>query len=166
MTRIILICLMVIGGATTATAQQVISIPTDSDQTNPAPTEYDAEGNPILPDAAAKIIFTTNERPVWVDIKGKTLTLRGLDKISGFTKTFEAEIGQVVEYRRLKITVDVCYTRPAEAPPESSAYIQIEDSKFDPPDNIAFSGWMFASSPALSAMDHPRYDIWILNCKG
>ncbi|MCI4665209.1 MAG: DUF2155 domain-containing protein [Neomegalonema sp.] len=97
-------------------------------------------------------------------IPGVQVTLRGIDKLTGELKTIEAPAPGKVTLWRLEITVAACFRRPAERAPESSAFLQIEDTKTAPATRL-FSGWMFASSPALSAMDHPRYDVWVLNCK-
>lgn len=87
--------------------------------------------------------------------------LRGLDKFSGLTTTFEAPVGAAVGYARLSITVRACRVR-ADDPDDATAYVEIVDLK--PPAAVAFRGWMVASSPAVSALDHPRYDVWVLSC--
>lgn len=99
-----------------------------------------------------------------VSIPGVAVTLRGLDKLSGRVETIEGLVGDVVMYERLEINVKACYSRSAARAPEASVFMQIYDTKYDPA-RRSFSGWMFASSPALSAMDHPRYDVWVLSCK-
>ena len=95
---------------------------------------------------------------------GTAVQLRGLDKLTGRVETIDAVVGQVAMYERLQLDVKACYARTASRAPESSVFLQILDTKDEPP-QVAFSGWMFASSPALSAMDHPRYDVWVLSCK-
>ena len=96
-------------------------------------------------------------------LTGTSVKLRGLDKLTGQVETIEAPVGQIAIYERLQLDVKACYARTAARAPESSVFLQILDTKDDPP-RLAFSGWMFASSPALSAMDHPRYDVWVLSC--
>lgn len=98
-----------------------------------------------------------------VSVPGERVTLRGLDKLTGRYETLEGAVGETIRYERLDIAVRACYARPARRAPESTVFMQIADTKEDPP-IMAFSGWMFASSPALSAMDHPRYDVWVLSC--
>ncbi|MEO1330694.1 MAG: DUF2155 domain-containing protein, partial [Pseudomonadota bacterium] len=97
-------------------------------------------------------------------VAGSRVELRGLDKLTGDVATFEAPVGGDVAFDRLRIEVKACFSRPAARAPESSVFLQIFDTKPEP-DAMSFSGWMFASSPALSAMDHPRYDVWVLSCK-
>src|SRR5689334_14299266 len=91
--------------------------------------------------------------------------LGGLDKIAARTARFEANIGEQVFYNTLIVTARTCKTRPPEEPPESAAYIDIQERKPDGTTANIFSGWMFASSPALNALEHPIYDIWVISCK-
>ena len=106
----------------------------------------------------------TSEAPqAATSLKGKHVTLRGIDKLTGDVKTVEAEAPGLAQMWRMEIKVAACFKRPAERAPESSAFLQIYDTKPQPYEQL-FSGWMFASSPALSAMDHPRYDVWVINC--
>jgi len=65
----------------------------------------------------------------------------------------------------LEITVRRCYKAPPEEPPEAAAFLEIVDVRPDSPEVLLFSGWMFASSPAVSALEHPVYDVWVLSCK-
>ena len=93
------------------------------------------------------------------------VVLGGLDKIAARTARFEADINQQVFYNTLIVTARICKTRPPEEPPESAAYIDIQERKPDGTTANIFSGWMFASSPALNALEHPVYDIWVISCK-
>lgn len=89
--------------------------------------------------------------------------LRGLDKVSGRVTDVRAEVGKAVRYERLTILVEECREPPAEETEDAFVFLRIRDDKTS--DKIIFSGWMFASSPALSAMDHARYDLWALSCE-
>lgn len=93
------------------------------------------------------------------------VVLGGLDKIAARTAKFEADINQQVFYNTLIITAHVCKTRPPEEPPESTAFLDILERKPDGTTQKIFSGWMFASSPALNALEHPVYDVWVISCK-
>lgn len=86
--------------------------------------------------------------------------LRALDKITGETTDFTLNRGQQAEYGQLKILLGEC--RYPESNPNSDAFalLEIRDSRQQP----VFVGWMVASSPALNALDHPRYDVWVLRC--
>jgi hypothetical protein len=92
--------------------------------------------------------------------------LQGLDKVTGRVSRFPAPIGQVVKFGNLEITASACSKHPPEATPEAAAFLTIREAKPGQPDKEPiFTGWMFASSPALNALEHPVYDVWVLDCK-
>jgi len=93
-----------------------------------------------------------------------TVVLRGLDKITSRVSTFEALVGEPVEFGPLVIVARHCDKRPPEETPESAAFLEIDDRKLGQLPVRLFTGWMFASSPALSALEHPVYDLWVLDC--
>ncbi|HMA51181.1 MAG TPA: DUF2155 domain-containing protein [Magnetospirillaceae bacterium] len=90
--------------------------------------------------------------------------LQGMDKVSGRIVKFEAPVGQSVRFGTLEIIVRTCRKHPPEDPPESAAFIDIWEIKTGEAAASLFRGWMFASSPALSALEHPVYDIWVADC--
>jgi hypothetical protein len=90
--------------------------------------------------------------------------LRGLDKVTARISTIEVPIGHAARFGTLEITVRTCDKRPPEEPPESAAFLDIWEIRQEQPAAHLFRGWMFASSPALSAMEHPVYDVWVLDC--
>ncbi len=91
--------------------------------------------------------------------------LQGLNKITARVSTIEAPLERPVRFGTLEITVRTCHKAPPEKPPESAAYLDIRDLKPGERPTELFLGWMFASSPALSALEHPVYDIWVLDCR-
>ncbi len=91
--------------------------------------------------------------------------LQGLDKITARISTIKAPIGQAVRFGALEITVRACDKRPPEEPPESAAYMEIREIRPGEPPARVFAGWMFASSPALSALEHPVYDVSVVDCQ-
>jgi hypothetical protein len=91
--------------------------------------------------------------------------LQGLDKVTARVSTFNASIGAIIKFGTLEIVVRKCDKRPPEETPESAAFIDVWDVRPDEVIVSVFRGWMFASSPALAAMEHPVYDVWILDCK-
>lgn len=92
--------------------------------------------------------------------------LRSLDKITARTATFEAAVGEVVKFGSLYIKVQSCKKSSPIESPEAASFLQIWENDTDEEPEWIFSGWMFASSPALSAMDHAIYDVWVLDCIG
>lgn len=89
--------------------------------------------------------------------------LRGLDKFSGLSSAIEAVVGAPVAFERLTITVRACLTGPGAAPADAAVWLEIVD--LQAPAAPVFAGWMLASSPAMSALDHPRYDVWAVSCR-
>jgi len=91
--------------------------------------------------------------------------LQGLDKTTARISTFEAPVDQAVRFGSLEVMARRCHKTPPEEPPESAAFLEIVDQRPDTDAVTVFTGWMFASSPALSAMEHPVYDVWVIDCK-
>ena len=90
--------------------------------------------------------------------------LQGLDKITARISTFHAPIGEPVMFGSLEITARTCHKTPPEEPPERTVFLEIVDARPDSPRRELFTGWMFASSPAVSALEHPVYDVWVIDC--
>ncbi len=100
----------------------------------------------------------TPEIPVQI---ASSALLRGLDKVSGDVTDLEITAGETVRLGRLSVTMQEC-RYPADNPSgDAFAYLKIDHASREDP---AFEGWMIASSPALSAMDDPRYDVWVIRC--
>lgn len=91
-------------------------------------------------------------------------TLNALDKITARVSKLEAEINKPVTFGSLEITVKHCESTPPEEAPETKAFLEVRDTKVKDGNPLIFSGWMFASSPALSAVEHPVYDVWVISC--
>ncbi|MDP7549278.1 MAG: DUF2155 domain-containing protein [Alphaproteobacteria bacterium] len=91
--------------------------------------------------------------------------LRGLDKITARITTFEAPLEQETSFGTLRILAHTCRKRPPEETPEVAVFLEIEEERPGVEGRLPlFSGWMFASSPALSALEHPVYDVWVIDC--
>jgi hypothetical protein len=91
--------------------------------------------------------------------------LQALDKVTARVTLLEAKLGDTVRTGTLEIIARACDKRPPEEAPESAAFLDIWEQRPGEPVHGVFRGWMFASSPALSAMEHPVYDVWVLDCK-
>jgi len=114
--------------------------------------------------AAAAPSGNANLRPI-PDGPGKRVAeLQGLDKVTARTQRFEAPVGESTRFGTLEITVGDCLVNVPEAPPESVAYLTIVDHKPGQAEEKLFAGWMFASTPSLSALDHGVYDVRVLSC--
>ena len=90
--------------------------------------------------------------------------LKALDKITARVSSLEAPLDVPLTFGMLRITVQACRKRPPEEPPESAAFLTVVERRPDTPPTRLFRGWMFASSPALSALEHPVYDVWVIDC--
>lgn len=99
------------------------------------------------------------------DISYTQVVLRGLDKITGRLSTMTVNVGEKTTFGALDVYARVCYAHPPEETPENAAFLEIVENKEDGQLKL-FSGWMFSSSPALSAMDHAVYDVWVMKCQG
>ena len=89
--------------------------------------------------------------------------LEGLDKVTARVQQLEVSLGQPTRFGTLEITLQACFTSPPNETPEAAAFLQIDDLDLNRKDRI-FSGWMFASSPSLHALEHPVYDVWLTGC--
>lgn len=93
-------------------------------------------------------------------------TLAGLDKITGRITRFDVYIDETVLFGALEITPRACYDRPAkDTLQRTSVFLEVDQRSLDGTAKRIFTGWMFADSPALSAVDHPVYDVWLIECK-
>ena len=99
-------------------------------------------------------------------IKHPTAVFAGLDKITGRIISFEVAIGETVQFGSLQITPRVCFSRPTTEAPRTDAFAEVDEVETDKTLRRIFSGWMFADSPGLHAVEHPVYDIWLTDCKG
>lgn len=97
----------------------------------------------------------------------QTVVLRTVDKLSARTHTFDIPVDKTVKFgNSLFIKVRACRKSSPLDKPESAAFLQVWERKpSEEASNWIFSGWMFASNPSLSAMDHPVYDVWVIECK-
>jgi len=95
----------------------------------------------------------------------RTTVLQGLDKVTARVSTIDASIGATVRFGTLEIIARHCDKRPPEETPESAAFLDIAEIRPAQAAVTLFRGWMFASSPAISALEHPVYDVWVIDCR-
>lgn len=89
----------------------------------------------------------------------------GLDKITGRITNFDVYINETVQFGALQLTPRACYTRPATETQRTSVFLEVDQVSLKGGTQRMFTGWMFADSPALNAIDHPVYDIWLVDCR-
>jgi hypothetical protein len=111
--------------------------------------------------AAAALLPASSARADFMD----TAVLQGLDKVTARVSRIEVPVGGgTVTFGALEISADACYKRPPEETPESAAFLRIAEQRSGETPETIFSGWMFASSPALSALENAVYDVWVIDC--
>jgi hypothetical protein len=106
---------------------------------------------------------TVVEKPT-AHIDNKRAVFVGLDKITGRTIKFDAALGETVQFGALQVTPRTCYTRPPTEATNTDAFVEVDEVTLKGDIRRIFTGWMFASSPGLNAVDHPIYDVWLIDC--
>lgn len=89
----------------------------------------------------------------------------GVDKITGRIITFDVYVGETVQFGALQVTPRVCYSRPDTEEPKTDSFVEVDEITLDRKIRRIFSGWMFAESPGLNAVEHGVYDVWLTRCK-
>ncbi len=89
----------------------------------------------------------------------------GLDKITGRIITFDVYVDETVQFGALQVTPRVCYSRPATEATKTTSFIEVDEITLERKIRRIFTGWMFADSPGLNAVEHPVYDVWLIDCK-
>nr|WP_244265762.1 DUF2155 domain-containing protein [Pseudovibrio hongkongensis] len=90
----------------------------------------------------------------------------GLDKITGRITEFDVYLGETVQFGALQVTPRVCYSRPRTEKAQSTTFIEVDELMKDKRVQRIFTGWMFASNPGVHGVEHPVYDIWLVDCRG
>ncbi len=103
--------------------------------------------------------------PLAVPTGPQVVVMQGLDKVTARISIVEVPVGGSARFGSLLIAARACQKSPPEEPPEATAFLEITETPVGASASSVFSGWMFASSPALSALEHPVYDVWVKDCK-
>jgi hypothetical protein len=98
-------------------------------------------------------------------IPNQQAVFAGLDKITGRIISFDVAIGETVQFGALQVVPRACYTRPPTETPNTDAFLEVSEVTLQGEVRRIFTGWMFAASPGLHAVEHPIYDIWLTDCK-
>jgi len=128
-----------------------------------APDEETIEDLPIDPDAG------NNKQPT---VKGQDVRVAnpvaefaGLDKITGRIISFDVYVNETVQFGALQVTPRICYSRPDAEEPKTDTFVEVDEITLDRKIRRIFTGWMFAESPGLNAVEHAVYDVWLKSCK-
>ena len=98
-------------------------------------------------------------------IENAVAVFSGLDKITGKITEFDVYVNETVQFGVLQVTPRVCYSRPDSETPKTTTFVEVDEITLDRKVERIFSGWFFAESPGLSAIEHPVNDIWLKACK-
>lgn len=98
-------------------------------------------------------------------ISNPVAVFNGLDKITGRITVFDVYIDEIVQFGSLQLTPKVCYSRPTSQAQSVTAFVQVDEVSLRATVERVFSGWMFADSPALNAVDNAVYDVWLVDCR-
>lgn len=98
-------------------------------------------------------------------IENRVAVFSGLDKITGRITSFDVYIDETVKFGQLEITPKVCYSRPVSEQPQTTSFVEVDEITLDRRIRRIFTGWMFAESPGLNALEHAVNDVWLTNCK-
>lgn len=99
------------------------------------------------------------------EIEHGVAVLQGLDKVTARISELAVPLTEEVRFGSLAIRARACLETPPTEPPESAAFLEIDEVTGDGERRSAFVGWMFASTPAISALEHPVYDVWVIDCR-
>ena len=122
-------------------------------------------GMPQPPDTSLRPGDEVVAEPPSQKVENKGALFSGLDKITGRIINFDASIGETVQFGALQVTPRACYTRPPTETPNTDAFIEVDEVTLQGEVKRIFTGWMFAASPGLHAVEHPIYDVWLTDCK-
>ncbi|KIP99196.1 glycosyl hydrolase family 5 [Agrobacterium tumefaciens] len=98
-------------------------------------------------------------------IENRVAVFSGIDKITGRITSFDVYLNETVQFGALQVTPKVCYSRDDTEAQKIDAFIEVDEITLDRKIKRIFTGWMFADSPGLNAVEHPIYDVWLTNCK-
>ena len=98
-------------------------------------------------------------------ISNKNAVFAALDKVTARIQRLDSKLGETKQFGALLVTPRVCYSRPATETPKTTAFVEVDELMLDGSKQRIFSGWMFAESPGLHAVQHPVFDIWLTGCE-
>ncbi|HXW25518.1 MAG TPA: DUF2155 domain-containing protein [Xanthobacteraceae bacterium] len=151
-------------GATAAPPTQ--PAPQPSTFAPPAPGQAPPAQPPAPPGAPLQPGDEIITAPPAQKVVNPTAVFSGLDKITGRITTFEAAINETVQFGALRVTPRACYTRPPNETPNTDSFLEVDEITLSGEVHRIFTGWMYAASPGLHAVEHPIYDVWLTDCKG
>jgi hypothetical protein len=155
-----------IGGEPTDAQQNPQMMQPRSGALGPPPGPRAARGTPPSATVDLQPGDEVVTEPPAQKIANPTAVFSGLDKITGRTIMFDVAVNETVQFGALQVTPRVCYTRPPTETPNTDGFVEVDEITLQGEGRRIFAGWMFAASPGLHAVEHPIYDVWLVDCKG
>ena len=131
-------------------------------QRQPQPQRGTPQPSSTAPQPSDEVVV----EPTAQKITNPTAVFSGLDKITGRIISFDVAINETVRFGALEVTPRACYSRPPTEAPSTDGFIEVDELTLQGELKRIFTGWMFAASPGLNAVEHPIYDVWLTECKG
>ncbi len=147
--------------ANRAPVQTLPGLPPGQRQPPGTPQQQPQQPTATEPSSKEVVVAPAPER-----ITNPTAVFSGLDKITGRITSFDVAINETVQFGALQVTPRVCYSRPPTETPQTDAFVEVDEVTLQGAIKRIFTGWMFAASPGLHAVEHPIYDVWLTDCKG
>jgi hypothetical protein len=97
-------------------------------------------------------------------IENAVAIFAALDKVTAKISRLEVPLNETKSFGALKVTPRVCYSRAPTEPPKTTSFVEVEEMLLDGKEKRIFTGWMFADSPGLNAVEHPVFDVWLTDC--
>jgi hypothetical protein len=152
-------------GGTAAPPPQANAPPGQPPVAGLPPGQRPPRGTPQPADTSPKPGDEVVVAPPSQKIANPTAVFSGLDKITGRIISFDVALNETVQFGALQVTPRVCYTRPPTETSNTDAFIEVDEVTLQGEVKRVFTGWMFAASPGLHAVEHPIYDVWLVDCK-
>lgn len=98
-------------------------------------------------------------------IPNNVAVFSALDKVTARISRIEVPLNETYRFGSLKVTPRVCFTRPPKERPKTTSFVEVDEVNLDGSEKRLFTGWMFAQSPGLNAVEHPVFDVWLIDCE-
>ena len=122
-------------------------------------------GLPCLAGLCALLVALALPVPSFAQrIENVVAVFAALDKVTAKISKLEVPLNETKSFGALKVTPRVCYTRAPTEPPKTTSFVEVDETLLDGKEKRIFSGWMFADSPGLNAVEHPVFDVWLTDC--
>jgi hypothetical protein len=115
--------------------------------------------------AAGTVLLSAGAVQAAERLENGVAVFSALDKVTARIQKLEVPLNQTVKFGALKVTPRACYSRPATEQPKTTSFVEVDEIQLDGKEKRIFSGWMFAESPGLNAVEHPVFDVWLTQCE-